>query len=342
MPVITWLLATLIPGRSSGNVRQETHNKLDVMELVTKNDDNLSKTEAWPSLAALIKKSYGLGKFPTLWALEGLGYHYANRAIQKDENLQGLLIQNRQILPDMSMTMLHAGMGLSFAQYGFQEADIPRTAELCLMVKRFIKRCRENSRQGYIGCAVESLGLVSRFEHGRSMVSTLDLILKDIDPQYVPYLWHGAGRATYFSPQNFIPGFTSPMRAVSMCIEESPREICRLNMLAGLGWAITLVNMRYPEVMQSFVKMYRLDHNTLAAISNGVASSIVVREDITPGFSRHFVDTELKSIDNEVETLWQTYIHRPGRQAIDILQPTLSRQNQLEKVFCYQNLEKSD
>ena len=66
-------------------------------------------------------------------------------------------------MPEKSLTMMHAGLGLALAESLMKQLTLESsTQEIERVLKAFIKLCNNNSRPGYVGCALESLGLVTR------------------------------------------------------------------------------------------------------------------------------------------------------------------------------------
>ena len=65
--------------------------------------------------------------------------------------------------------MLHAGVGLAFAER-LLEGVTPTTPGPAVrpVLRRFLALCRGNSRPGYVGAALESLGLVAGSSTPRS------------------------------------------------------------------------------------------------------------------------------------------------------------------------------
>src|SRR5207302_2748139 len=113
-------------------------------------------------LTELVARAYALDPFPALWAVEGAGHYYGDSFWGKGEDPRDLLTDARAAaVPDASMTMLHAGIGLSFAQNLLADVSPRAPAEQVReVVRRFLALCRQNARPGYVGAALESLGLV--------------------------------------------------------------------------------------------------------------------------------------------------------------------------------------
>src|SRR3990172_1164865 len=56
----------------------------------------------------------------------------------------------------------------------------------------------------------------------------------------------------------------------------------RRNAAAGFAWAITLVNMRFPIIMETLLKYHGEEFLKDDAFANGVMSSLIMLYDITP------------------------------------------------------------
>jgi len=331
-------LRVLRPGRNSRLAWQEFQNNYEVYSLV-KHVRSRLRIPSGPHfpLEELIRNAYALGEFADLWAVEGLGHDYAVSFRSQDEPLRGLLTgESARVLPASSLTMMHAGIGLAFAEELMKTiTPYSPVEDIDRVLQEFITLCKDNSREGYLGAAYESLGLVTRTWHAQ-MVSVVDRRLRENHGDVVSYFWHGSGRALYFLPMYFIPGSLSPWRALE---REAPDDVGRLNMLAGLAWATTLVNMRQPEIMANLLK-YRGDRLTRTdAFSNGVMSSVMMASDITPedvyiaAFCRYRTD----SSDHHLAELWESCIARPCERALNSYYPVLKKHERLGEVFHYQS-----
>src|SRR5205823_2283559 len=68
-------------------------------------------------LARLVEGAYALGAYPDLWAVEGLGHDYAMTFWRRGGPVRGILSDvGPDRLPAKSLTMMHAGLGLAFAE----------------------------------------------------------------------------------------------------------------------------------------------------------------------------------------------------------------------------------
>jgi hypothetical protein len=316
----------------------ELKNNFEVFRLVK----NVSQLLAIPpsgqdfDLRKAVDGAYALGQFPDLWAVEGLGHDYTLTFWGKRRPLRGILSEGQaKSLPEKSLTMMHAGMGLALASQ-LMNTITPYSSPSRIkdVLHEFVTLVKDNSRQGYEGAAYESLGLVTRFWHS-PMVKIVDRHLREVEPQVVDYFWHGVGRALYFFPTYFVPGLLSAWIPVE---QEPPYEGAKLNMIAGLTWATTVVDIRQPRIMETILKNYGDLISKTPAFSNGVMSTLIMGSDITPGdfYIRQFL--EHKPSDRQVAELWNRLVGAPARAAVERIYPVLKKHNRLGEVFRYQDL----
>jgi hypothetical protein len=322
---------------------QELKNNYEVFNLVKSSSSllNIPAGGKGFNLGEAIKAAYGLGEYPDLWAVEGLGHDYAMTFFArwgKKQPVRGILTDGQASnLPDKSLTMMHAGLGLAFAEQlmiritPYSDAD-----EVRGVLSEFVMLVKNNSRDGYEGAAYESLGLLTRFWHAQ-IVNIVGQHISEVEPQAADYFWHGTGRAYYFLPIYFVPGLLSPWSAIE---REAPNEVALLNMIAGLAWATAIVNVRQPTIMENFLKYHGEDVARTPAFSNGVMSALIMGIDITPGdvYIADFLRYTPASRDKKTEELWNRLVGRPGRLAVDHYHPVLRKHRRLGEVFRYQDL----
>ncbi|HZG52996.1 MAG TPA: hypothetical protein VEZ40_12740 [Pyrinomonadaceae bacterium] len=316
---------------------QELRNNYEVFNLVKHVSSllNISEDDRQFDLARLVDEAYALGAYPDLWAVEGLGHLYALTFWGKGRPIRGILRDERaDALPAKSLTMMHAGMGLGFAQQLMNTITPYRPErEIRRVVAEFIALVDDNARDGYEGAAYESLGLVTRFWHPQ-MVGVVESHLRDIAPHALGYFWHGVGRSLYFLPIYFVPGLLSAWLAVE---REAPHELARLNMIAGLTWATTIVNVRQPEIMENLLRNQGEQVARTPAFVNGVMSTLIMGIDITPDdiYITRFLEHRPDPSDRRVNELWDALVRRPGQEAVYRVHPALQRHERLGEVFQY-------
>jgi hypothetical protein len=287
-------------------------------------------------LAGLVEEAYGLGHYPDLWAIEGLGHDYADRFWSRGAAITGILRDDESgAIPRSSLTMLHAGMGLAFAKHLLADVTPYDSADEVHAVSRtFVALCLENSRPGYEGAALESLGLVTRTWHPQ-MVSRLDESLGDIDQAVREYFWHGAGRALYFHPLYIVPGVLSPWHAAD---REPPDDTARLNMKAGLAWATVLVNIRQPAILAEVIRRHGPRVAADDAFASGAVSAIAMAQDITPDdeYIAALCAVTAAPPDGPVAAArWESLIAGPCLAASGRVQRALADAERLGELFRY-------
>lgn len=322
---------------------QELKNNYEVFNLVGNSGSLLNipaEGQDFDPIKA-IEKAYALGKYPDLWAVEGLGHDYAMTFFPQwgqGQPVRGILTEGRaSALPDKSLTMMHAGLGLAFAQQLMNRiTPYSPASDIRAVLREFVTLVKDNSRKGYKGAAYESLGLVIRFYHSQ-MVNVVDKHICEVEPEVLGYFWHGVGRAHYFLPIYFVPGLLSPWLAAE---REAPHDCALLNMIAGLAWAMTIVNVRQPKIMENFLK-YQVDQvASTPAFSNGVMSTLIMGIDITPGDSyiTSFLQYRPHGTDQQTAEIWNKLVGWPANDALKRVYPTLKKHNRLGEVFRYQDL----
>ncbi|MBZ5507090.1 MAG: hypothetical protein LAO78_16660 [Acidobacteriia bacterium] len=317
---------------------QELINKVEVFALVK----NLSSVLALPEkefipLPDLVEKAYGLSSFDALWAVEGVGHYYADDCWAREGPPQGLLAEENAPVPAKSLLMLHAGMGLCFADRLVGALTTESTAgEVREALEQFVTLCTDNSRVGYLGAAVESLGIVTR-DFYPDLSKIISEQFRIAAPELAGFYWHGIGRAIYFSRKFFLPHLFSMWNDVNV---EAKTEPERMSVRAGLTWAFTLVNMRHPAIVEPAVRAYARDSTLAQAFSNGVSSCIVMRSDTTPNelFVSTFYEHRPASQDRELTLAWQRHISQPAVASVCTYYPALYEHHALDQVFRYQDL----
>ncbi len=241
-------------------------------------------------------------------------------------------------LPSAGLVPLHTGMGLSLAETVLGSIS-SRPSDCGTLISKFTELCNRNSRAGYAGAAFEALGLVVRNLHPH-LIPAIDLFLSKNDA-LLAYFWHGVGRGIYFSPATFSPFCSAPWKALDMCRREPPHELGRRNAIAGLAWALTLINIRQPEIMEAFLKHHGSRLAEVDAFANGVCSAMMIWFEVSPGdiylnaFQQHgpsYSEATLMRIwDKCVRQSWSNalYYHR-----------IFSEAGELDEIFRFQDLSR--
>jgi hypothetical protein len=235
---------------------------------------------------------------------------------------------------------------MAFAQHLMMTVNhLSPVSEIREILKEYIHLCHDNSQPGYEGCALESLGLISR--HGQfygetsptQMVQIVSDELAKIDIDAYGYFWHGVGRATYFLPINFLPGYGSISHACDMIRSTAPDDLALCNAISGLSWGVTMVNIRDPEIMAHWISLQGEFLSSNDALANGFMSGLIMRQDTTPNapFIEEYYNHDPKG---GVQALWKTMVKDPGDLAMARIYPALVKHKRFGEIFRYQSLDR--
>jgi hypothetical protein len=291
-------------------------------------------------LYELLGRAYALGPFPALWGVEGLGREYGDSFWSQGVTPHDILRDERTSeLPARSLTMLNAGIGLSFAMHQLQgtRAWTPEP-ELRGLVEEDVRLCRDNAREGYVGAAFENLGLATQSFHPQ-LVPAVDRVLRQVAPEVLGYYWHGVGRSVFFDPINLLPG--SDGLLFEMAARMAPDEAARRSAVAGAAWGYVLVTQRDPRIAaELLIGPYgqRLAEN--GAFANGVASAMMMRFDTTPDapFIQPFLQYRPSPPNPRLTELWDRLVRVPGETALEVYYPVIKQHQRLGDIFEYRDL----
>ena len=329
-------LRLLAPGRDSSCAWQELKNKLQAFELF-EHVDWVLRVGNRPALAELVEKASALDSYLAVWAYEGVGHYFAEVLAEQPETPTHLLTGPAvTALRPGSLAPLHAGMGLSFADRVLKRLQ-PQcsVSEVREALSNFEMLCEMNSQPGYGGAAYEALGLVCRNLYPQ-LLATIDEQLSALGEDKVGYFWHGVGRAVYFAPTGFMP-CASSQRQYERTQTEPPHDLGRLNATAGFAWALTLVNIRHPEIIEAFLKRYGSQLCLNDAFSNGVASSVLIWHDSAPN-DPHIAGLLRYRPAPDVSESWNAQVKAPCEEALRSYYEALKESGRLGEVFRYLSL----
>jgi hypothetical protein len=181
----------------------------------------------------------------------------------------------RPEVPATARLPLHTGTGLALAEQALAEiaAGAVHPAAVRAALRRHLGRCRAAALPGYELAVFEGLGFVARALRS-ALVPEIDRALAPLAPVWREAFWHGAGRGLYLAAGHVLPGSTP--RAIAAARREPPHAAGRANAAAGLAWALTLVNLRHPEVVARAIGGWAAGAAAAerAAIGHGVASAV--------------------------------------------------------------------
>jgi hypothetical protein len=328
------LMSFFVPGHEM----QEAQNKLQAFRLFAYVDEELRipQTHA-ETLQALTARALALSDFRKIWALEGVAHYYMN-SLPSLRNLRELL--SNPAIPETAMVPMHAGMGTSFAGQILSElkGNFSRPA-LRDALQRFFELCRANARDNWLENAIEPMGLAVRSLHPHLLATVGDAI-GDIDIHAQRLYWHGVGRSLYFVPTNFITFGGSHERALRTAIDEAPTMEDRRNAVAGLVWAITLVNLPHPEVLRNLLRA--ADRIRMPdAVINGIVSALMIWKHMVPDDQSHLpVYLHAAGGGSRDARLWNEYVATPASTAFASTYPALLAQQRIASLFEYKEIHR--
>jgi hypothetical protein len=339
-------LGQLMPAGGGRAALQEFRSKLQVFDLFENVDAVLRlPRERGVPLAELTAPALRLDSYLSVWATEGVGHYYAETAWGANDAPRGLLRGDALGgVPARCMVALHAGVGLSLANRVLGAVrqrcgNCPPSGDLREALRQFVALCRDNSAEGYIGATYEALGLVARNLYPHLLLS-IDRQLSEMGDDLADYFWHGAGRAIYFAPTNYLPLGNAVGRVIEAARRGPPHEAGRRNALAGAAWAMLLVNVRWPEVVENLLG--QCDDGTLDrdAFANGVSSAAMIWRDSAEddphleALRRHQPDPSR----TELAERWRALIEVPSGLALDEYYGLIKRHGRIGELFRYRSL----
>jgi hypothetical protein len=308
---------------------QEFHNKLQAFYLFEYVDSILGFPDnTVPNLTEMLHRTHRLGPFFSVWATEGVGHYYAYQFATNGPSSHSIM-SNAINVPAENLIPLHTGMGLALAEVSLNRHSAPEA-----LADEFVQLCRRNSRHEYSPAAVEALGLVVR-NLRPEFIAPLDQLFSSGHDDLRAYFWHGIGRGHYFAVINSLP-WNAPGQGFEMCLQ-APHELGKLNALSGFAWAMTLVNLRHPEIIASWLDRYGTII-TSDAVANGISSALQVWAFSAPDnrLIRALAQHRPAGESSILPRIWETQVQQSAHLALECR--TFNAIPETAKIFRYQPL----
>ncbi len=293
-----------VPGLRSNAL--ELTNKVQAFSTFQKAEQLLGGIDHG-SLPTRIEQATRLSPYDRLWALEGIGFSHAP-GTGRGPAVKDVLHELDDPAP--ALIPLHTGAGLSLAMRALEAIDPwGKCDSLGTALEKFRSDCRASAAPGCELMMFEAIGLVIRTLYPH-LLQRVDRALEAIDPELVACYWHGVGRALYFAPTHALPGVITWRQMLAKAGQESDHTIGRQNALAGLSWAVTLVNFRHPEILASLVLGHRGAIFDLPAFANGVSSAALLWA-VANGRESHLENLFRHRPRASLNESWQQMVIRP-------------------------------
>jgi len=319
--------------RARGRLRwRELGNKLEAFEIFRRGEAQARAAGCALPLAALVERAGGLVPHRRVWTLEGLGYGHAEaRAAQAAHAAKaakavhaatcpeppGWLAAGARGLPAASLIALHCGIGLSLARRLLAASGRAPAAELRRRLAAYVASCRELAWPGHAAALLEALGFMARLRLARR-AGEVASELAGLDEEAHACFWHGLGRALYFLPRRALGWQGTARRSFAALTQEAPAGEARENALAGLAWAVTMVNLRHPQVLEELLADQASWVAGAPGFAHGIASAVLVWHDCAPqdpwlaAWRRH----RPEPAGGELARRWERQVSAPAERAL--------------------------
>lgn len=332
----TEALRSKLHDREAAADLRELQNKLEVFERFQYTLADIGASPGAPlPLPEAVRRAAVMEPWARLWVVEGIGHACAEAAWRGPDPPRALLASlDAEDIPAKAWIPLHTGMGLSLASRILRErVHGGSPADLSAALRLLLDLCARCSAPGYARAAFEGLGFVARNLYSFT-VPAIDRQLARLAPELRACFWHGVGRGLYFSPAGFLPGATGS--AMTRAMAEPPYDEGRLNAVSGAVWALTLVNLRHPEIVSSFLDRHpRLCRPpTDGALMDGFSSAAALWCDAagTDGWLGAFL--RYRPDNPRAAEVWRRLVEEPCRRAIRRC-AGLRRSRRLDDLFLY-------
>ena len=243
-----------------------------------------------------------------VWLIEGAGYRYGQWLVQgRTPGFSSDVLLS--LLPARAVQPFYRGVGLyvGHAYAAKWERESPESGVVLKDFEALIEHNPElGTQQAFI---VDSVGFLLRLIFPR-LLRQIDAILQKSRPDLTHYLWFGAGRAIYFR----FPRALYPREHGWLGVKRLPGEALRTSdlegALAGLGFAVTLVNIDQPEFLEDFFRQHAEELSAGAGFSRGVREALDMWRSLhgVVGIFEALSEHEPRTLDDTASALWHSTI----------------------------------
>ena len=305
-------------------VGQEVENKLLSLQLFYCAQDELGLAGSGPCVEEAVHLVETRESFRSIWLMEGAAYLHA----RSTSSIRCASVPKQHYIP------LHAGAGMAFGESAVDNLSArPGRQEISRLLEGLLARARDNARPGWEDAVFEPLGLIVRMKRP-DLLRAFGNAAGAVSAHTRALFWHGAGRGLYFSPGVMALLPDAHGRAMDIAFREAAEPGDRENTVAGYCWAVTLVNLRYPEpVLSLMARCVELGVGEL--FTNGFISALMAWKHMVPTDELWGARYTQPFSGANFPAKWQEFAAGPARAAFDTILPGLLKNNAVAKLFAF-------
>lgn len=231
----------------------ENANRLEAYRLFASGGHPIDR-----SLKAVGELCTSSATYESLWTMEGVGYFKTIESMRLREASPAIFSD----VPTKAVIPLTTGVGMALGLFSLRLHN----GDIRGLVGQFLGLCRRHVRDEHREVAIESFGLVSCLMLTPERSIALANEFRDQSSLGDLHFWHGFGRGLYFSPLSVCPILEQRSIPIRLATALPPDDLSRRNCISGLAWALALVNVRHPTVIDAFLKRnaHHVDDDTIA------------------------------------------------------------------------------
>jgi hypothetical protein len=323
------------------------------------------RTPRGMSLGELVARVYEREPETAHFRLERLCYDFVTAGWRRGSEPRALLAAGAE-LPDKSLVLLHTGLGMALARRLLRPLGAASpAADLDARMRRFMALVRDNSRPDLEPVAIEGAGPIVRMFLPRLRVGVARW-MRAVEPDREGFYWHGVGRSAYFLPASSLPRSGAMRHALTICRREPPDAATRLDALAGLAFAVAMINWHQPWLIERLFRFLaerpdatrRADHGEAGkagepgevgeaaepgevdAFASGVVACIITRRITVPASASPplLAYSPPEAAGSRRVELWDGRVRQPCEAALAQLYPQLVARGQLGRFARFQRL----
>lgn len=271
--------ARLMPHAETSGLMVEFANRIEAFGIFDNIESLLGRDSGRQELLELFARASTLGIYRSVWAAEGSAHLYVRARWPEQGDPAGLLRPaSSPGIPANLVTVAHVGLGVSAAEHVLADAGV---TGLEGAIARFDRIRQANALPGFEKMCVEPLGFViSLLSPG--LTTKAAVLAGRLFPDAEDYFWHGVGRAAYFSAADGLPVPGAHERTIRRIEQELPHGAARAGAISGWAWALTLVNIRHPQVIHAALTRAQSISRHGSAVLEGASSGLRIWSEISP------------------------------------------------------------